>query len=498
VRKVVFTSLGLLEIGIAATLIAFGFSLPSQVEVSRGFQSIERATQRTGDQVELIRDQVHDLRRPELKELTDRLHEQTRIVARTLRKQKVDYKTVETVSDALGQVSTGLNGLAETLEPGNIAQFGDGLGQTAKFLDERVIPTANKAADDLESSLSSMRSDGKQLAQLLRSAAPDLKALQEVHDGLARFSDGLVRMNRAMKMEHLTAMKEGFEGLEVSLTTGAEQVEDLSSYTYPVVTFNGLRPEVEQRKFWPKGDDIASGMRKAALGVKGAGKELDRLSAELPKMRETLDESRKVAEKAREAMATALKQRDQIEPLLKQVPEQAAALAEHLPRLGSDLAKVLRETEKLKQVATSLRDAQKSIDMAVERWPQTRLMLTRSATLLQATQKQLNQALENRQEFESAMRQTILLAETFAILLPEFTNQIDRQLAQHEQALGDLSHSVHEISASVPAYRNTASSLVQTGRLLLWLLGPVFALHGVYLAWTALQRRRVSESWHTV
>jgi hypothetical protein len=194
-------------------------------------------------------------------------------------------------------------------------------------------------------------------------------------------------------------------------------------------------------------------------------------------------------------MATALKQRDQIEPLLKQVPEQAAALAEQLPRLGSDLAKVLRETDKLKHVAVSLRDAQKNIDMAVERWPQTRVMLTRSATLLQATQKQLNQALENRQEFESAMRQTILLAETFAILLPEFTSQIDRQLAQHEQSLGDLSQSVHEISASVPVYSQTASRLVQTGRLLLWLLGPIFALHGVYLVWTGLRTLRLNSAW---
>src|SRR5262249_38485539 len=212
------------------------------------------------------------------------------------------------------------------------------------------------------------------------------------------------------------------------------------------------------------------------------------------KLRETLDESRKVAERARTAMATALNQRDQIEPLLKQVPEQAAILAEPLPRLGADLAKVLRETDKLKQVDGSLPEGQKSIDMAVERWPQTREMLTRSATLLRATQKQLNQALENRQEFESAMRQTILLAETFAILLPEFTDQIDRQLAQHEHALGDLSQSIHEVSASVPVYSQTASRLVQTARLLLWLLGPIFALHGIYVAWNALRSRRFNSA----
>jgi uncharacterized phage infection (PIP) family protein YhgE len=494
VRSIIFTFVGLLELAVAATLIGFAWALPNQAEIAQGFTNIEQATRRTGDQVDLIREQVHDLRRPELKELTDRLQDQTRVVARTLRKQKVDYRTLETLSGALGQVSDGLNTMAGTLDPENVARFGDGLGQTASFLDERVIPTAKKAADDLEASLGTMRQDGKQLAQLLRSTAPDLKALQEIHDGLARFSDGLVRMNGAMKMENLSAMKEGFEGLEVSLNTGAQQVEDLTRYTYPVVTFNGLRPEIEQRKFWPKGDDIASGMRKAAKGVKGAGKEMDRITAELPKLRETLDESRKVAERARTAMATALNQRDQIEPLLKQVPEQAAILAEQLPRLGADLAKVLRETDKLKQVAVSLREAQKSIDMAVDRWPQTREMLTRSAILLRATQKQLNQALENRQEFESAMRQTILLAETFAILLPEFTDQIDRQLAQHEHALGDLGQSIHEVSASVPVYSHTASRLVQTARLLLWLLGPIFALHGIYVAWNALRSRRLNSA----
>src|SRR5262249_1164300 len=343
--------------------------------------------------------------------------------------------------------------------------------------------------------LGAMRKDAAQLAGVLRTSAPDLKAVQEIHDGLARFSEGLARMNVALKMDHMTAMKDGFKGLESSLTTGAEQVEELSSYTYPVVTSHGRAPAVDRRKFWPKGGHAAGGTRKAADGVKGASKERARLATELPRLRETLEESRKVAERTREAMAVALKQREQVEPLLKQVPEQAALLAEQLPRLGADLARVLRETDKLKEVPASLRHTQKGIDAAAERWPQLRNVLTRSATLLQATQKQLDQALGNRQEFESAMRQTIMLAETFAILLPEFTGQIDRQLAEHEHALGDLGQSIYEVSASVPVYSRTAVRLVQTARVLLWLLGPIFALHGLYVVWTALQSRKAKAVW---
>ena len=83
-RRIVFLSLGFLEFTIAAILVAFGWNLPSKQEVEESFRNAERATRRTGDQVDYIREQVHDLRRPELKELARRVQEQTRIVARTL------------------------------------------------------------------------------------------------------------------------------------------------------------------------------------------------------------------------------------------------------------------------------------------------------------------------------------------------------------------------------------------------------------------------------
>ena len=96
------------------------------------------------------------------------------------------------------------------------------------------------------------------------------------------------------------------------------------------------------------------------------------------------------------------------------------------------------------------------------------------------------------------MRQTIMLAEAFAILLPQFTGQLDRQLTQHELALDDLGQSIHEVSASVPVYSRTAVSLVRTARLLLWLLGPIFGLHGMYLAGTAIRMRRIKSTWYPV
>ena len=230
----------------------------------------------------------------------------------------------------------------------------------------------------------------------LRQAPPDLKATKEIHDGLGRFGEGLDQMQDLLKAERLTSMREGFKGLDTSLVTGAEQVERLSGYHYPVVTMRGLKPEVEQRKFWPEGDKIADGMRKAADGAKAADAEMAALEADLPKLREALDDSRKMAARTRDALALALKQQDKLEVLLKNVPEHSARLADELPKLTGDLSRILRETERLKEVAAMLRQAEKGVDAAVAKWPELKTNLSQAAVLLRSTQGQVRQALERR------------------------------------------------------------------------------------------------------
>src|SRR5262249_48516290 len=153
------------------------------------------------------------------------------------------------------------------------------------------------------------------------------------------------------------AIQEGFQGMQSALAKGADQVERLGGYTYPVVSFNGLVPDVRERKFWPEGEEIAKDLRKAAGGIEAAGKEGNGLARELPQVRSSLQESRKIVDKTREALALTLKQQDQLAPLLKDFPRKTAQLAEQLPALGGDVAQLLRGTDKLKEVALALRQA---------------------------------------------------------------------------------------------------------------------------------------------
>jgi hypothetical protein len=491
-RRAVFLVFAFLEATVAGVLINLGWQLPGAAEVEYSFDGAGRVTQRAGAQVRLLRQQVNSLRRPEVHSLATDLQAQTRMITATLQDQPLDFDKVRLMRDALDMVASSLDELAATLDPASLGKLGDGLREAAGFLEDKVVPGAERAAAQLDESTAALRTDALRLSALLREAPLDLQVAREVHDSLARFSSGLAHMQSALRLQRMDAVREGFRGLETSLNTGADQVERLSGYTYPVVKFNGARPEISQRQFWPEGDQIAEGMRKAAAGVTAAGKELEGMAAELPRLRVSLDEGRRVVDRTREALATALKQQDKVEPLLKDAPLRAARLAEQLPLLGEDLARLLRDTKRLKDIASALRQAQQGIEAAVARWPDLRVALTGSAQALKVTSDQFDQVLRHRNEYEAAMQKSVVLAEDFATLLPLLTNQLAVQLQDQEQALDDLGQSIDEVGSALPVYAQTTSRLLETGRLLAWLVAAVVGLHSLYLVLSVRMGRRYS------
>jgi len=493
-RRLIFLILGALELLSAGVLVYFVALVPGGREVEELAGRAERLTRQTGTQVCGLREQFRLLRerRPQVQELALSLQAEMRVVNDHLKTQKIDYDTVHALSDALDDAANGLDGLSETLDPKGLKQFGAGMEAAADFLEKQVGPAAAKAADDLDKTTGAVRDDAKRLSTLLRTAPPDLKAARDIHDGLRTFDQGLERMQQLLKIERLDTMREGFKGLEQSLNTGAEQVQRLSSYTYPVVRFNGWSPSVEQRAFWPQGGEIADGMRKAAKGATAANEELQELAKDLPKLRQALEESRKAAGSTRQALAAALQQQDKVEGLLKSVPEYAARLTEQLPQLADSLAKILRDTSRLKDVGKLLRQTQTGIDTAVARWPELQRNLGRSSVLLRNTRKQLDYVLAHRDEYEASLQHTLVLSRTIAASLPLLTAQLEMELDDQESALTNLDDSINEVRESLPGFAHGASKILQTTRLLLLLLAVIFGLHGGYLIAGARLGRRYS------
>jgi chromosome segregation ATPase len=247
------------------------------------------------------------------------------------------------------------------------------------------------------------------------------------------------------------------------------------------VTFEGLKPVIEERAFWPEGEKIAAGMRKAAEGATAATRQMDDLRKDLPKLQQSLEESQKAVRATRDALGSALKQQNKLERVLKAAPEQASRLAEELPQLSGGLARVLRETSRLREVGQLLREANKGIEVAVKRWPQLSKNLARSAVILRSTQGQLEHVLAHRSDYEQSLQHSLVLSRTFAAALPLLTEQLEMELEDQEQALANLGSSLDEVNTAVPACGQTAANILQTSRLLLVLVGAIFALHGAYL-----------------
>jgi len=488
-RRIFWITLGLLEITIAGILIYVGLSIPRPSHVGQDVDRMQTTTRRASNQVEAMRRQMLEVRRPEMLEMATRLQRQTDLVTGTMKNQRVDFATISTLRDSLNEVATGLDGVAETLDPDRLGKMGAGFGETAKFIDEQLLPSADNSADALEKLNEDLAKDAEHLAVLLREAPPDLKAARETYDSLERFDQGLAKMLELLELKRLDSIKEGFSGLQTSLDTTAGEVEKLSRYKYPKMKVAGLKVEVEEKQFWPNGDKIADGLRKANEGVKSAREELENIGKDLPALRKALEESRKVVAQTRSSLGQALKQRDKLEPLLKDIPLRTAQLAEDLPKLGKELAKLLRETKHLKEVSTALRQAQKGIDTTVARWPDLRTNLKRTSELLKLSSQQLNYALQHREEYEAALEESTELAENFATMTPLLIQQIDAQMEEQQRTLTDLETSLDDVGDSIPSYKHSAMDLVFAGRLLAFLFAGLVGLHGAFVAVSEWRKR---------
>ena len=483
-----------LEAVAAVVLLVFAWQLPGAAEVEDTVGRVEAVARKAGSQVRGLSRQVGTVRKrqPELASLARRLDRQMRRVNVEFESRSLEADGLVTVTDALGQVAEGLDGVSQTLTPAGVAEMSKGLSGTADYLENKILPAADKAATALDKASAGLTADAGKLRTAFDKTPLELKSLAAMVESLKRFEDGIGQMAKLTKLESFETMREGFRGLETSLDSGAEQVERLSKYTYPKVEIKGLRLEVEEKDFWPDGKKIATGMRKGAKGCEAAGKEMDTIGKELPKLRKSLEQSHLVVKTTRQALEGALEQQDKIEPLLKRLPQHLALLAEELPKLTTELAKVLRETSRLKEVAQALRLAEKSMTRASANWPQLRQSLEKSAALLRKTRKQMQSALAHREEYEETLAQTVELTTTFAKTLPVLLDEVDAGLEQQQGTLDELGDSIDGVNESLPVMAQSATRLLMTTRCLLGLFAAALALHAVILGIGARGRPTVA------
>ena len=367
-RRAVFLCLGLFELAVAGVLLAIGLLLPTPASVRETFGRAGRVTASAHKQVNLLSDELG--------------------AVGGLRVQRLAREIEPELPRTLGSLASGMEAWAGALDPELVSQFHDSVTRLASFLDESVAPAAGRSAERLEKTTAALRKDSRSL----------------------------------VNADRVKALREGFKGLETALSSGADQVAKLASYTYPVVKIRGIKAIVDEKPFWPEGERVADGMRKGAKALKAAGTELDSQLVDLPKLQKAYGDSRK------ELLATT-----------------------------TDLVKVLREAERLKDVAKALRSKQQNIEKAAKTWPALRKNLLESAGRVRELQGRLDRLIE-----DAATRARFARINT------------------QRHGLEELGDSLGEMQGTLPEMANTAANITLLLRGLLALLAFLVAVHACY------------------
>lgn len=466
-RRYLAWTIVFVEFGLAVALAAFAWSLPGSTDVKLVAQRAEAGTGAAVKQVQELQKTISDLRRPELLRVIDQLEQHTTTVATMLKGQSIDFATLKVVHDSLGDFAKGLDVLAKTIEKDRVQTLADGLGHTADFLDATLAPGAEQAARDIETATVLLQKNGKALQEFMAKAPLDLEAVQKFREALKNYSSTIIRIEGNLRTWKIDKIVDGVQGATGTVETLAKTAD----------TFF-LKEKAQELR------DAAEGLKSIEAIVVQLDKEV------MPDVQRSLADTRKILDGIGQTLDVALKQQAKIEPVVKELPNQIGQMAEKLPQIGMDLAKVLRETGRIKGTAQALRQAQQQVNTVVTNWPQIQGSLGRTSDLLRASQKQMAVAIKNQPTYEVAVKETASLTDAFAAMLPVFKSQLNVRLDEEDRLLGEIESACTDAKAAIPAIEGQVSTSLQFARLVFWfgaLIPLAYALQHLFTLVTPIR-----------
>ena len=456
IRDLLLPSVATAELLFAVCFAIAAFMLPGAKDVQKAATSATAASTAGVDQVSLLRKSVSDLKDPKLKQVIERLEALSQSVAQRLKNQQIDFDTVKTVRDALGDSATGLDTLAMTIDPSIVEKVGSGLEETASFLDGKLAPGAEQAAARIESATAAAQEHGRVIKEFLERTPLDLDVLRQTQSSLKQFAEAAKQTEQSIDSFRAEKVVEALRGAAGIIGTLASAADTLF-----------LSGQAKQLS------DIKNGLDEVAKGVALVNETM------LPNIKEALSKTSAILDDISNKLETALSQQDEIEALLKQLPELVARTSDEIPRIGADLAGILRETGRIKATAESLRQANRQISRAVESVPTLQASLGRGSAILRASQKQLDQAVANRDTFDNAMNQTHELLEAFRDMMNTAKSQLVTRAEEEDRILDEMSQVCVKTRDAIPGIEAMVVCFLRITRGLFCLGAVVLFGHGI-------------------
>lgn len=487
-RKLIKLAIAILYFGAGMACFTISMRLPQPEATRQTLHHIQHTLESTKTQLGILEQHLAGVRRADLQQRALSMRERSSELAQRLRERSWDYESATHMRDTLGQLASGLTRWSETFDAEQIRKFATGLSETARFLDENVVQSAEQAAQEVQAFADALSKDAELFSELTRDLSSNWHQAEEVDQALGRLDDGMTRMGRLLDPRRVRAMRVGLSGLEKSLDATAGEVERVAGYKYPVIRFVGWRPEIDERPFWPNGERIAEGLRQSTEGVRAAQEELDALLRDLPVIKDSIEQSRKTLSQTRSALRLALERRDKLEPLLRDAPNRAKKLSESLPRMAANLAENLRQATRLRELTRGMHQAAEILAKQADNWAETRQSVRQIGRVLESAGEQLQRITANRQQFDSATDQLTDFMTTIADLIPIVTEAIDSSFQVDANYICTLRDHLEQTARQIPDLRDRAGDSLTALRWLSLLGGISFCCAGV---------RQIHEGWST-
>ena len=463
-RRRILMCIGILEMLAAGVFVVFSFAIPQRQAVSQTFERMEKVGRSAEKQVQLMREQVAEVRHKDFPKAFGELRAQTHAVSKNLN-QSIDFRAIEAASNALADLFKKMDGWSGTLDPGKYL-VDEGSATVNESFDDHMshsilaaVGSWEKCANDLELdvcavlSLASLPSNDKNSRALDASAANCVTDLTNLEKSLAA---GSSESNRS-----------GLVGSERSLDKLVGQAETISEAVYPTLSANGTS---EMRSVWPDGKRAVAALREARDRVQKCNRELDDVARGLVPVRTRFEKGNRGA-----SFAPAC--------------DDAMWIVERLRKVCAAIADAVKSMGRIRGYAREIRKTQEGIEQAMRNWPELVETMHRSASIFASSRKRLEMLLAQREHYEQALKSSLQLVRTTEDLLRTGTTKLDVRLGEQEYSLGQVEHGINEANESLPAVARSAGDLVQAIRWAMWIVAALVGLHGLFVVVGAGPRR---------
>ncbi len=479
--------LGIVEWVVAIVLAWLAWRLPGGDEVALPFEAVERIGVTAQDRIAQARADLDEFRTQDVIGSASEFAEASRELAGWLSSQSVDVEELTAIRDALDGASTGIRSLGRDLDPEAIEALARGLDEAASALETTLIPAVASGRDELVSAGRRLEEQARRLAALGQETPIDLSALADLASSLEAFDRGLEATEELIDPTRLEPIRDATEGAEGVVDEGARLAERAGSYTYPVVTMRGLRPQVRQQPFWPGGARVGRDLRKISRGLDALRDDLASMTDELPRIRGAITASRSTLAQTRALLTPVIAARGSIEALLNRLPATLADLAARLPGINASLVAALADLDWLVRLADALDRTAEQVGRLGADWPSTCATLDASARVLESARDRIDEALAHREAFETAQQRMADLVGRAADWTPELASHWERRLEAEDRALAQIDRGLDDFRVAVPEIHHAARITVDAGRTLAVLLALVALIHGAITLGSARQ-----------